>query len=106
MKIALDYDDTFTADPVLWTAFVEMAKQRMHMVVFVTYRYEPDEGISYNDDIKGDAEALGIDVIFTAGVQKAKMFDADIWIDDMPIIIPLASDLQDMYNGCVKNNDI
>lgn len=38
MKIALDYDETFTADPELWKPFVAHCKARLHEVKFVTAR--------------------------------------------------------------------
>lgn len=30
MNISLDYDETFTEDPILWKKFVEMAHSRAH----------------------------------------------------------------------------
>lgn len=86
MIIALDYDKTFTADPDLWTAFVRNAQAHGHDVSFVTFRSEwRDVG---NDDILGDAETLGIEVVFTNARQKSECFNADIWIDDCPLLIP------------------
>ncbi len=106
MKIALDYDDTYTADPDLWTAFIYIARSSGHQVTFVTYRHEPDEGHSdQNDDVKEAAKSLGIDVVFTHGQQKAGCFYADIWIDDMPLTIPVADDLLAIHKGCKIMND-
>lgn len=105
MKIALDYDETYTADPNLWTGFIAMAKALGHEVFFVTYRYEPDEGTSYNDDIKKSAEVNEIEIVYTHGQQKAGVVYADIWIDDTPLTIPVASDLRDMHKGCQVNGD-
>lgn len=102
MKIALDYDETFTTDKILWSQFVQNAISSGHEVTFVTIRSE----LGYNDDILNDAKLLAIDCIFTAGKQKSGCFDADIWIDDAPEMIPPASKLLGVYNGCLKNNDI
>ena len=44
MKIALDYDDTYTQDPELWLRFVKDALERNHDVRVVTMRF-PFEGI-------------------------------------------------------------
>ena len=104
MKLALDYDETFTEDPIFWKGVIELAKQRMHSVTFVTFRSNP-KGSSYNDDIYSDANELGVDVVFTSGEQKAGHFDADVWIDDMPVVIPHAQELLNMYHGCVRNDD-
>ncbi|QDP59490.1 MAG: hypothetical protein GOVbin4162_64 [Prokaryotic dsDNA virus sp.] len=104
MKIALDYDETFTADPELWKMFISACEYRGHSVKFVTYR--PDRNDGYNDDILLDAESLKIDVIFTGGKQKENFWDADVWIDDSPETIPCAKKLGDMYDGCLINNDM
>ena len=53
MRIALDYDETYTAAPVLFKLFVLAAIQYGHKVTFVTYR--PKTGC--NDDIKHDAKS-------------------------------------------------
>lgn len=102
MKIGLDYDETYTAAPVLFKLFVLTALQHGHEVKFVTYRHTAIN----NDDIHADAEDLGIDVIFTSGKQKQHVYDADIWIDDSPVTIPRAIDLGNMYDGCLVNNDM
>lgn len=102
MKIGLDYDETFTEDRELWTQFVRLAESRGHTVKFVTYRDDRWD----NDDILNDAASLGIEVIFTAGRQKANFWDADVWIDDSPVTIPKAPDLGNMYDGCLVNNDM
>lgn len=86
MKIALDYDDTFTADPDLWMEFVASAKARGHEVTFVTFRYAGP----YNGDIEIDAQRMEIPIVFCGQKQKASCYQADIWIDDRPEWIPVA----------------
>jgi hypothetical protein len=76
--IALDYDKTYTADPHLWKAFIEMATLRRHEVICVTMR-RPDEPV---DD-------MPVEIIYTSRRAKVPfMKDAgrtvDIWIDDSP----------------------
>ena len=89
MIIALDYDDTFTADRAMWSSFVGLAIAAGHLVTFVTYRaLDRNEG---NDDIRRDASALGIPVVYSEGRQKQDVFTADVWIDDSPELIPMAS---------------
>ena len=34
--IAIDFDDTFSADPELWTAFILNAQQRGHKIICVS----------------------------------------------------------------------
>lgn len=90
MKIALDYDETFTADPGLWIKFINDARERSHEVTFVTFRKEEWD----NHDILADAEMLGIKIVFCGMKQKATKFNADIWIDDSPHYIPTADRLK------------
>jgi hypothetical protein len=79
MRIALDYDGTYTADPGLWQAFIEIAKARGHEVVCVTMR-NVDEVMTpfgpskyYFTDRKAKVPAMAQEGI-----------NIDIWIDDQP----------------------
>lgn len=72
MKIALDYDGTYTADPELWDWFIDKLLSRGHEVVCVTMRY-PTEPI-----------ALTIPVIYTSRKAKYSFVPDAIWIDDKP----------------------
>lgn len=101
MKIALDYDETFTAAPVLWKMFVGLSKQHGHDVKFVTYRDSRWD----NHDISADAYDLGIDIVFTAGKQKQHVYDADIWIDDSPETIVSFDKMLSQIDGCSNMKD-
>lgn len=84
---ALDYDQTFTDEPILWEFFISKAKERGHSVTFVTSRgYHTT--LDTNNDIRTDAKRLGIDIVFCFGEPKATKFKADVWIDDSPLYIP------------------
>lgn len=83
MIIAIDFDGTFTKDPVMWTRFIHDAEQRGHKVIMVTGRSQWSE----------DMSRLGIHtllpVFFTSGELKDNHmrqlgYAVDIWIDDMP----------------------
>ncbi|MDK1386349.1 hypothetical protein QN224_13115 [Sinorhizobium sp. 8-89] len=82
MRIALDYDDTFTRDPTFWQSFVKLARDLGHEVRIVTARDRTHDNI---DDRTGD-----IAVIYCNGVAKRffchhfEHWDPDIWIDDKP----------------------
>lgn len=87
MRIALDYDDTFTRDPTLWMGFLTMARARKHDVRIVTFRNAKGN----NDDILNSFKGL-VPVLYTGGVRKRQYcyeqgFMVDVWIDDMPEII-------------------
>jgi len=73
MLIALDYDKTYTADPVLWDEFIRSAQARGHTVKIVTMRYESEAIIS-----------PPVEVIYTSRNAKSGYLKADIWIDDSP----------------------
>lgn len=83
MKVfAIDYDDTYTADPDLFDEFISLAKRRGHLVVCVTFR-------APSDALERD---VGVEVFYTSGVMKAEFMSSqglipNIWIDDMPHII-------------------
>lgn len=79
MRIALDYDDTYTKDPTLWDNFVTKAKYNGHQISFVTYRY-PYE----TKGIVDAAKRLALNIVFTSRQPKRRFFNADVWIDDMP----------------------
>jgi hypothetical protein len=101
-RIAVDFDETFTDDPLLWGAFIQQAKARLHHVMFVTFRSDKGD----NSDIFAEAEALGIEVIFTSGRQKQHVVEADIWIDDQPQTVVAFEHMVNMHDGCVVNNDM
>lgn len=91
LSIALDYDQTFTANRELWINFVILAKSLNSKVTFVTFRYETQN----NMDIIYDAMQLDIPIVFSNGKQKSSIFNADIWIDDLPITIPSIEDIKE-----------
>lgn len=80
MKIALDYDLTYTADPKLWNNFIDDATQKGHDVRIVTAR----------NPILDKIDVGYIPVIYCDGVAKRfvchhfQNWDPDIWIDDKP----------------------
>lgn len=95
MRIALDYDDTFTNDDVLWMEFVRLAKARGHSVSIVTWRH-PHEVCG---QLRRDAELMGIDIVCCSRQQKSECHEADVWIDDMPHAIPSIAMLSAMTIG-------
>lgn len=92
MNIALDYDETYVNDKILFDSFVKLALHRGHDIKFVTGRYSTAPA-HYNEDIVQDSEALGINIIFCDGEQKQSVckdigWGVDVWIDDHPLGIP------------------
>ncbi len=86
MKIALDYDKTYTADAVFWNAFLQVARAAGHEVRIVTVR---DERLDRTAPLVALEDRLP--VIYTRGVAKEWFcthftdgWMPDIWIDDSP----------------------
>lgn len=75
MKIAIDYDNTFSADPRLFMIFAQAASVLGHEVVIVTSRH-PSVPIPMAN--------CGIPVIYCAFKAKRGCYPADVWIDDDP----------------------
>ncbi len=75
MKIALDFDNTFTRDPELWIHFANMARVRGHEVAIVTSR---------SPDFPTGVDPTWLQTIYCSFTAKRKHYAADVWIDDDP----------------------
>jgi len=75
MRIALDFDNTITRDPDLWSAFVGLALSRGHEVKIVTSRH-PGLPVPIIN--------CPIEIIYCSFTAKRKHYDADVYIDDDP----------------------
>lgn len=87
MNLSLDYDNTYTRDPVFWNTFIDSAKRYGHRVYCVTMR-TPAEGEEVRKYLSDLVEAI----YFTSRRNKHEfMFmhgiSIDVWIDDMPYFI-------------------
>ncbi len=85
MIIAIDYDGTYARDPVMWSAFVELAKERGHQCVMVTGR--SDDGL-LGDQVKRAVAGI-MPVVFAGSEWKIEAarrrgWVPDIWVDDNP----------------------
>lgn len=86
MNIALDYDGTYSADPVLWDLFIVCAQSQEHEVRIVTARDERFDRTAALAELE-----KRIPVIYCRGVAKqwylthfGDGFVPQIWIDDKP----------------------
>ena len=87
MKMALDYDDTYTRDPLFWNGVILYAQERGHEVWCVSARHPSNMG----EVELTVGRLIGRDkCVGTDGVAKADfMWDAyeqvfSVWIDDKP----------------------
>ena len=86
MLIALDYDDTYTRDPVLWMLFIGFAKGRGHTVICVTMR-TPQEVALIDDDLLTVIEIIPTSRQAKKDYLNQRSVFPDIWIDDTPEFI-------------------
>lgn len=87
MIIAVDYDNTYAADPVTFNKVIENFKQAGHTVICVTGR---DDG-TMGDPVRASVGQL-IPIVFAGKEWKRNAalkygYKVDIWIDDMPEMI-------------------
>lgn len=78
MKIALDYDGTYTADPYFWDNFIILSLNRGHKIICLTMRYPDSEKIQMSIPIYYTKRQAKMDYC------KANNIKIDIWIDDKP----------------------
>lgn len=88
MKIALDLDGTYSADPDLWDEFIARAKMRGHEVICVTNRPFEPVGIRIPS-----VEILLAGAEYKNAYASAEGHKVDIWIDDQPGTISPPVDL-------------
>ena len=88
MIIAIDFDETLTADGELWRRFIESAKSLGHQVFCVTARRETEENI---DTVSDWMTMHGIDIpVFFTGLRskvdfmRSRGIEVAIYIDDDP----------------------
>ena len=90
LKIALDFDRTFTSDIDFWRFFVHMAARRGHSVLCVTGRTDTPESRQELTTLFGvSALSRLTDLVFCDHAPKrqaalAAGHTVDIWIDDLP----------------------
>lgn len=88
MNIAIDFDDTLTADAKLWEVFIDHARKLGHTVYCVTARRDTDDNRESIDEWMR-MHGIKLNVWYT-GLQskvefmRAKGIKIDIWIDDDP----------------------
>ena len=90
MIVAIDFDQTYTADREMWESVMETIKSHGHDIYCVTCREEWDTGSKQN----GIPRIMPyVDkVFFTNGMAKIPFmqeigYHVDIWIDDCPATV-------------------
>lgn len=81
--IAIDYDDTYTSDSIMWDQVIDLFRSRGHSVICVTGR---------NGGMYDAISDLMIPIVYAGSQYKRKAaeragYKVDIWIDDIPEMI-------------------
>lgn len=85
MLVAIDFDDTYTADPELWDQFIDNCMARGHKVVMVTCRRDTADNRE-----ECNIPALARFNHYFTGLSPKRWYmehrgiKVDVWIDDMP----------------------
>ena len=107
MIISIDYDDTYTRDPLFWNWVASKAIERGHDVwcVSARHKHHMDEAEQTIGLIIGPDKCLGTngkakrDTLF-----KERDVYADVWVDDMPETVSTGHDAADV-SGWVTQYD-
>jgi len=88
LTFGMDFDDTFTADPVLMSEFVLNAQKRGHKVLCVTSRRDCEESREEMEAVFSHFGVM-IPIIFCNMGSKLWTMEqrgttVDIWVDDAP----------------------
>ncbi len=86
LTIGIDYDDTYTADPMLWARFIGDARRSGHVVVCVTARREPPD-FTRDPPLPPDVRIVCAGQSWKKHAAAKAGFSVDIWIDDTPGLI-------------------
>jgi hypothetical protein len=87
MLIALDFDDTYTRDPVTWDRFIILMQTAGHRIICVTMRSKA-EGAQVHEAL----DPFDVPIFFTNRAAKKPFMNelsvnVDVWIDDNPFWI-------------------
>ena len=88
MLIAIDFDDTLTADPIMFRTLIAVLKSFGHHAVCVTARRDTDENLEWVSDWMREND-IDLYTHYTALASKVEHMErigvkVDIWIDDDP----------------------
>lgn len=94
LTIAIDYDKTWTAAPIMWGLIADLIRSRGHDLICVTGR------AFWSSDMNNAPLRKWMPVVYAAGEFKERAalkegYKVDIWIDDMPGTIQECKILKD-----------
>ena len=85
MKICLDFDGTYTLDPVFWDQVIALAHRHGHEVICATMRHEAHEGDAVHEALAHQVSAIHFtDRRAKQPTLAERNVHPDVWIDDSP----------------------
>ena len=84
MLISLDYDDTFTADPIFWREVVKLGAKHGHKFICCSARYND---VGNRNELERNLPDIPIVLCGHKSkwhVSRERGFNVDVWIDDTP----------------------
>ena len=107
MKIALDFDGTYTLHPEFWDLFLHNAKANGFKVLIVTLRHATHDRLA----LEAHLERLGAGIVYCDGRPKADVLKergitVDVWLDDDPQCIFEGSRFNDEQLANWRKNDV
>jgi hypothetical protein len=86
MIVSLDFDDTFTADPLAWSSVAQVLTDAGHTVVCISGRDDTEANLS---EIRRALPEC-VESIYLCGARSKKAYaeresiPVEVWIDDSP----------------------
>lgn len=87
MIIAIDYDNTYSADPESFNKVITIFKEAGHNVICVTAREDGVMGVPVCNSIGKLVPVIFAGSISKREAAKKRGYNVDVWIDDMPAMI-------------------
>lgn len=94
LRIALDFDDTYTRNPPMWDEVIALMQGWQTRVYVVTARGHPVDQL--HEKYEDNFDRMGVPIIYCDGQSKKEVttkhgHHIDIWIDDHPEGVTLGS---------------
>ena len=83
LTIAIDFDQTWTADPPAWLTFYHLMTLRGHTVIIITRRAGPSSDM-FRHSLPPNIPVVFCDNEFKQPIAIRHGYHVDIWIDDQP----------------------
>lgn len=106
VKIALDFDGTYTLHPEFWDLFLHNCKAHGIKVLIVTLRHATHDRLA----VEAHLERLGAGIVYCggrpkAGVLKERKIEVDVWVEDDPRCVHEGSRFNDEQLANWRKND-